>query len=331
VQRETLPHPPAPWLTSQGVEVGRCDAMSQIRGLQRGTVRRSRQRGHRRHVVLHIRHRAGHLLPRQLSTSAVSPFATSAVPAAVTALHLFVVQHRRGGRRCGRRCGGAAAGGRRCLVLPQAPHYLSRACSLSPSPPPCSLPHDHADTFPHPSTSQHEAQPSEIKVVRDPPVVFPSYVAASPPAPAPAPAAAVQPSMVEVVFPAPLSSTPLVRPHQHTQSASMRPGRCIAFRERYWCHRLLSHTAVAHCIMRHVDVWHPQEPCADDAKTRGVARRIPTSACRRMSRSRPFKSRRWTSCAQTPRTKRRAVRSRTWSASPATPTWPFLSPLPPSC
>jgi hypothetical protein len=63
VQPETHPHPPAPWFTSQGFEVGRCDAMSQASVQQRGAVRRSRQRGHRRHVVLHHRHRAGHRLP----------------------------------------------------------------------------------------------------------------------------------------------------------------------------------------------------------------------------------------------------------------------------
>ena len=60
----TLPHPPAPWLTSQGVEAGRCVAMSQARVQQRGAVRRPGQRGQRRHVVLwlpwrHQRHRAG--------------------------------------------------------------------------------------------------------------------------------------------------------------------------------------------------------------------------------------------------------------------------------
>jgi hypothetical protein len=34
-QRETPPHPPAPWFTSQGAEVGRCDAMSQACAQQR--------------------------------------------------------------------------------------------------------------------------------------------------------------------------------------------------------------------------------------------------------------------------------------------------------
>jgi hypothetical protein len=76
-----------------------------------------------------------------------------------------------------------------------ASHVRAHSHRLPLSP---SLPPHHADTFPHPSTSQHEAEPSEIKVVRDPPVVFPSNVAASPPAPAPAVAVAVQPSKVEV-------------------------------------------------------------------------------------------------------------------------------------
>jgi hypothetical protein len=47
----TLPHPPAPGFTSQGAEVGRCDAMLQASVQQLGAVRRSRQCGHRRHVV----------------------------------------------------------------------------------------------------------------------------------------------------------------------------------------------------------------------------------------------------------------------------------------
>jgi hypothetical protein len=91
VQRGTHPHPPAPWFTSQGAEVGRGDAMSQARVQQRGAVRRSRQRGQSRHVVhwplgrldrRHRRHRAGHRLPEPSAaiSSSQSTAITQSVP-----------------------------------------------------------------------------------------------------------------------------------------------------------------------------------------------------------------------------------------------------------